>query len=178
MLESLLGALIVFCLRIGDVSAGTLRVVLLVNGRRGPATVMAFCESAIWIFAISQVFASLSGDYIRMLGYAGGYAAGTLVGMTVEQYIAFGQQLVRIITRGTDANMKELLAAEGFGVTQFCGEGVGGPVQELLIAIPRKRRKRLIQLVREIDPKAFITVEGVTQIVGGFIPRAWSDHGK
>ncbi len=178
MLEPLLGALVIFALRIGDVSVGTLRVVLLVSGKKLPATILAFFESAIWIFAISKVFAEIGGNPVKMFAYASGYAAGTLVGMAAEQYMAFGEQLVRVITRRVEANMKELLAAEGFGVTSFSGEGIGGPVEELLIAIPRKRRSRLLQLVRQIDPKAFITVEGVTQIVGGFIPRAWTDHGK
>jgi uncharacterized protein YebE (UPF0316 family) len=177
-MEAVLGALFIFLLRIGDVSVGTLRVVLLVSGRKQPATMLAFCESAIWIFAISRVFAKIDGHPEKMIAYAAGYAAGTLVGMTVEQYLAFGEQLVRVITRRTDANMKELLAAEGFGVTSFCGQGVGGPVEELMIAIPRKRRTKLLKLVRDIDPKAFITVETVTQILGGFIPRAWTDHGK
>lgn len=177
-MEELLGALLIFGLRICDVSIGTLRVVLLVAGRRGPATVLAFLESVIWVFAASKVFASLAGHPEKMLAYAAGYACGTLVGMTVEQYLAIGQQLVRVITRRSEVNMKELLAAEGFGVTSFRGEGVGGPVEELLIAIPRRRRKHLLQLVHQIDPKAFVTVEPVTQILGGFIPRAWTDHGK
>ena len=178
MLEALLPALLIFALRICDVSVGTLRVVLLVNGRRLPATMLAFVESCIWVFAAAVVFADLKEHPERMFAYAAGYATGTLVGMTIEQFLAFGQQLVRVITRKTQDNMKELLAAEGYGVTSFCGEGIGGPVEQLVIAIPRRRRKHLLQLVHQIDPQAFITVEPVNQILGGFIPRAWTDHGK
>ncbi len=170
-MEAFVGALIIFCLRIGDVSVGTLRVMFLVNGRRGPAMVLAFVESTIWIFAIAKVFKELEGHPGNMLAYAGGYACGTLVGMTVERLLAFGQVMVRVITRDATVQMKELLAGEGYGVTEFCGKGVGGEVKELMMVIPRRRRPSLLKLVHQIDPKAFVVVEAVSHSVGGYVPR-------
>ena len=146
-----LGALAIFCLRIGDVTAGTLRVIFLVNGRRGPAMALAFCESAIWILAISRVFAHLD-VWQNMVGYACGYACGTLVGISVDQFIGVGRSIVRIITRAPGAGLRERLAAEGYGVTTFHGEGVNGPVQELVVVISRRRRKALLASVRATDP--------------------------
>ncbi len=170
-MEVFLGALFIFCLRIGDVSIGTLRVMFLVNGKRTPATVLAFVESAIWILAISRVFKELDGHPGNMLAYASGYACGTLVGMTAERLLAFGQVMVRVITRDASVRMKDLLAGEGYGVTEFSGQGVGGDVKELMIVIPRRRRVGLLTLVHQIDPKAFVIVETITQSVGGYLPR-------
>ena len=172
-----LGALLIFCLRIGDVTAGTLRVIFLVNGRRGPAMALAFAESAIWILAISKIFAQL-GQWQNMVGYAAGYACGTLVGISVDQFIGIGQSIVRVITREPGPHLRERLAAEGFGVTTFEGVGVNGPVQELILVIPRRRRKQLIAHVHAIDSQAFITVESAAQTYGGYHARPVRDHNK
>ena len=172
----LLGALLIFCLRIGDVTAGTLRVIFLVAGRRGPAMALAFCESAIWIVAIRKVFQN--PDPWQMLGYACGYASGTLVGISVDQFIGIGQSIVRVITREPGPHLRERLAGEGFGVTTFEGIGVNGPVQELILVIPRRRRNALLAHVRDIDPNAFITVEAAAQTYGGYNARPVRDHNK
>lgn len=172
-----LGALLIFCLRIGDVSCGTLRVIFLVNGRRGPATLFAFCESAVWVIAISRVFSHLD-HWQNMVGYATGYAAGTMVGITLDQFIGIGNTVVRVFTRDTHLDLRDRLAAAGFGVTLFRGEGVNGPVQELIIVIPRRRRKELVKHVRAVDPTAFVTFEAAAATYGGYGARPIRDHNK
>jgi uncharacterized protein YebE (UPF0316 family) len=172
-----LGALLIFALRIGDVSAGTLRVIFLVNGRRVPAMLLAFCESAIWVFAISKVFAHLD-SWQNMAGYACGYAAGTLVGISLDQYIGIGKSIVRVVTQDPGKHLQERLRSEGFGLTTFIGEGVNGPVQELFIVIPRRRRSALIRHVYDLDPDAFITVENAAATYGGYHARPVKDHDK
>ena len=171
-----LGALI-FCLRIGDVSAGTLRVIFLVNGRRFPATCLAVCESGIWVIAISRVFSHLD-HWQNMLGYALGYAAGTLCGITLDQFIGVGTVVARIIIRDGSLHLRDTLAAEGFGVTTFMGHGVAGPVQELILVLPRRRRNQLLKHVKEIEPEAFMTFENVAASYGGFTTRVGRDHNK
>lgn len=175
-MEAILGALLIFVLRIGDVSIGTMRVLMVVQGRRAPATVLAVLEAGIWILAISRVFSSAS-DWPLMVGYAGGFAAGTLIGMTIEQWIAHGKVLVRVVSRDDAAPLQQTLGENGFGVTKFEGVGVGGsPVHELMIVTNRRLTKKLVRLVHERDADAFITVTGVAQMIGGYLPqtRAWS----
>ncbi|RYG65318.1 DUF2179 domain-containing protein, partial [bacterium] len=172
-----LAALTIFLLRIGDVTMGTLRVIFLVGGRRAPAMALAFCESAIWIVAIRQVFKDPTPA--QMFGYACGYACGTLVGISVDQFIGIGKSVVRVITREPGPHLRDRLAAEGFGLTTFEGMGVNGPVQELILVIPRRRRKQLIAHVHEIDPNAFITVEAAADgHGGGYHERPVRDHNK
>lgn len=175
-MEAIFGALLIFALRIGDVSLGTMRVLMVVQGRRLPATVLAVLEAGIWILAISQVFTS-GYDWPRMIGYACGFAAGTLIGMTIEQWIAHGKVLVRVVSRDDAKPLQQTLGENGFGVTRFQGEGVGGKqVDELMIVTNRRRTKKLVSLVRGQDADAFITVTGVAQMIGGYLPqsRAWS----
>src|SRR4051812_43051534 len=48
-------ALLIFCMRICDVSIGTVRMIFAIRGKRLIAAVMGVLESAIWIIAISKL---------------------------------------------------------------------------------------------------------------------------
>src|SRR5215217_3030756 len=125
-MDALLPALLIFLLRIVDVSIGTLRVMYMVRGERGKTVPLAFLESGVWVFAITRIIKQVDNP-LNMLAFAAGYAAGTMVGMTLERWIASGYILVRVIA---DSASKEGLAgairAAGFGVTVLPGEGRGG----------------------------------------------------
>src|SRR3982750_4243992 len=114
--HTLLLAFSIFCLRVTDVSIGTVRVIFTIRGARLISMVLGFVESSVFIFAVSRV---LSGErnLLTMIGYASGFATGTFVGITLEQWITSGSVLVRIISRSHAIRLKELLASEGFGVT-------------------------------------------------------------
>ena len=86
-MEPLLGALLIFCLRLIDVSMGTVRILMAVRGRRLLAGAIGFFEVTIFLVAISQVVANI-GNWWNVLGYAGGFAVGTILGMTIEKKLA------------------------------------------------------------------------------------------
>ena len=98
-MDLLAGALLVFVLRIGDVSIGTLRMLYSVRGRRLPAASLGLVESGLFVFAISRVFRDLSHNPWNMAGYACGFAAGTALGITLERWIGSGWILARVISR-------------------------------------------------------------------------------
>ena len=54
------GPLLIFCLRIVDVSAATSRVLLAVRGDRLYVPIIGFFESMIWIFAVGAAIQSLN----------------------------------------------------------------------------------------------------------------------
>ena len=58
------------------------------------------------------------------LGYAAGYAAGTFVGVSIEQAVAYGWATVRIVSRAAGVEIAEGLRDVGHGVTEFSGFGV------------------------------------------------------
>jgi uncharacterized protein YebE (UPF0316 family) len=95
-----------------------------------------------------------------------------VVGISLEKWVGTGSVIVRIISRNHAIRLKELLASEGFGVTALAGQGVGGDVLVLFVVTPRKRERHLIQVARQIDDEAFITVESVNSTFGGFAPSA------
>ena len=170
-MEEFLGALLIFGLRICDVSLGTLRSVYVVRGIRRVAVPLAFFESFIWIVAISRIMGQITaGNVPNMIAYSAGFATGTLMGITVEQWIASGWILVRVITK-SDA-LPPAIRGRDFGVTEVQGEGRYGEQSILFIVAPRRRGHELLQLVRETDTHAFVTVDAVNTAMGGYLPSA------
>jgi uncharacterized protein YebE (UPF0316 family) len=170
-MDAILGALLIFFLRLCDVSLGTLRSLYVVRGDRRWATPLAFCESLIWVFAIAKIMKELdAGHSYNMLAYAGGYAAGCFVGITIERWIASGWVLVRIITK--NEALTTAIRARDFGVTQVTAEGRQGEQQILFIVARRRRGDELLELVRKEDEQAFVTVDAVNTAMGGYMPTA------
>ncbi|MEM8872975.1 MAG: DUF5698 domain-containing protein [Planctomycetota bacterium] len=162
---ALLGALLVFGARVGDVSLGTIRNIYTIRGQRGVSFALGFLESLIFITAISAV---LRGEMsvLRTIGYAGGYATGIYVGITVEAWIASGWQIVRVITREkTDLAVK--LREMGWAVTEVAGEGRDGPTPILFLVVRRKKVKAVLAAVTEQAANAFVTIEGAGKVING-----------
>ena len=54
-MEAILGGLLIFVLRLTDVTLGTLRILMTVRGCKLPAALIGFVEVTIFVVAISQV---------------------------------------------------------------------------------------------------------------------------
>ncbi len=70
-------ALLIFALRICDMSMDTLRVLFVVRGKKLFVWILGFMQSVIFVVAISSV---LTGErnYLNILGYATGFATGNM----------------------------------------------------------------------------------------------------
>jgi uncharacterized protein YebE (UPF0316 family) len=158
MFESVFGALLIMFMRICDVSIGTMRTILVVQGRKYLAGIAGSIEVLIWVFAIRYIFQNL--DQIQNLfGYAIGFGLGNILGITLEQKIGLGYVQLNIISKNASEKIVEALRNEKYGVTVLPAHGYTGEVSILVIIAPRKSQKKLIALIESIDKKAFITVQ-------------------
>jgi uncharacterized protein YebE (UPF0316 family) len=162
--DLLLAALLIFLLRIADVSLGTLRITMLVRGQRGLAGLLGFFESLIWLLAAARYLGDLDGSIVKSLGYAGGYAVGTMLGTTIERWIAIGNILVRVIERTDGPSSVETLRAAGFYATVLNATGRDGGVQIIFTVIPRRRQNAIINLLQKTNPAAYVTFEDTTTV--------------
>jgi uncharacterized protein YebE (UPF0316 family) len=170
-MEQLGIALLIFCLRICDVSIGTVRVIYTIRGNRVASAVLGFLESLIWIFAISRAMKYVTDNNpMSMIGWAGGFAAGTVLGITLERWIATGHIIMRVISLEKAEALRDTLRAASVGVTALNADGRGGARMVLFCVAPRKRGKEMIEAVQSIDPDAFITIDPVSQAIGGYMP--------
>jgi uncharacterized protein YebE (UPF0316 family) len=157
----LLAALGIFALRILDVSIGTLRIAYLVRGRRTVAGVLSFFESLVWLVAAAQVITSLDAP-IKFIAYAAGYATGTVLGVSLERWIATGDSLLRVITPVDAPSVDAPLRDAGFTVTSVNAQGRDGDVRLHFTVIPRRKVPSALALVRRVSPDAYVTVEATT----------------
>jgi uncharacterized protein YebE (UPF0316 family) len=173
-MHPLLVAVMIFCLRIADVSIGTIRVIYTVRGNRGVSAVLGVVESAIWIFAISRCMNFINGgDPWAIVGWAAGFGTGNAVGITLERWLGQGSVLMRVISQsGKTHPLRTAIMAQGFGVTALHGDGRDGEVRLLFVVAPRKRAAELLKTVQQLDPRAFITIDPVSEALGGYIPVA------
>jgi uncharacterized protein YebE (UPF0316 family) len=162
-----LGALLIFALRITDMSLDTLRVLFVVRGRKQVAWLLGFCQSAVYVIAIAKVLASLSNP-LAILGYAAGFASGNVLGMFVEERLAVGHIQLQIVTKRRGIALAQALRDGGYGVTEISAHGKDGMVHLLTASVLRKDLARAEAIVHEMDEDAFITSEDVRPLHRGF----------
>ena len=154
----LTGALVFFA-RICDVSIGTIRTIVTVQGRTVIAFILAIFEITIWVTVAGTVINQIKDQPLLVVFYAFGYATGNVVGIMVERKLAFGATILRITSRRAGMEIATHLRNKGQPVTVFNGEGMQGPVHQLYIASRRKDLKWILPEVQRIDPNLFYVIE-------------------
>lgn len=161
--------LIVFFARVLDVSLGTLRIIFTSRGKRRIAPFLGFVEVFIWIVVVSQVVQNVH-SLPAYLGYAAGFAVGTYVGMKIEDRLALGTLVLRIIIAKGAEPLTAALRAAGFGVTSVNGQGAQGEVRLLYTVVPRKSLGIVTHIIHDTRPGTFFSVEEVRSSEMGIFP--------
>ena len=156
--EIIIGAVIIMCMRIADVTIGTMRTIMVVQSRKYHAAIAGFFEVLIWIFAMRYIVQHM--DYtINLIGYAVGFALGNILGITLEQKIALGYTQKNIVSLHHTDEIADRLRKAKYGVTLIPAEGSSGGVTILLVIVKRKHFKKVMQLAESIDKHSFITIQ-------------------
>lgn len=155
--------ILIFLARIGDVSINTLRIVFVMSGKKFIAPLMGFFEALIWLLAIGQIFQNIDNP-LSYIAYSGGFAMGIWVGMTIEEKLALGRVLVRIITPEPLPQLVEYMKEKGYRFTIVGAEGRYGRVQLLFTVLKRDNLKDFVAKVKEVNEKAFYTIESVKRV--------------
>ncbi len=167
----ILGALFIFCLRLADVTLGTVRTVLVMRGVRFAAALVGFFEVIIWVIAISRVMGHLDNVF-NIIAYAAGYSCGILMGIFVEERLALGITVVNIIVHEDEGQLTDALREAGFGVTRMAAYGMRDEMHLLRVVLPRRKLNQLIRLCKKLSPKSFLTIEDVRGAYGGYLPKS------
>lgn len=161
--------LIVFFARLSDVTLGTVRIIFVARGRKYLAPLLGFMEVFIWITVVSQIVRGAQ-NIVAYLAYAAGFAVGNYVGMIVEERLAIGTLVIRVILPKDGAVLIKRLRMEGYGATYVDGYGSSGPVMLIYTVVMRKELAHVVSLIQEIHPKAFFTVEELRSTQQGIFP--------
>ena len=170
MLASILAGLLIFGMRVIDMSADTLRMLFAMRGRKSPAFFIGAAEAAVFILAVSQVLKGPLNPF-TVLGYACGFATGTVVGMLAEERLALGFTRFSIYSLASGANLAGALREAGHAVTEFAGHGQSGDIAVVTCAVSRKDAPAVHDLIRRVDPQAFVTLDDVRSLQRGHFRR-------
>src|SRR5512139_1231898 len=148
--EAWLGAALIFGLRVTDMTLDTLRVLVVMRGKKAIAWVLGFFQALIFVVAITSVLKNLDNP-LSVIGYAAGFATGNVVGMWIEEKLAIGHIHLNVVSPTLGTAIAEKLRTEGFAVTEIPARGKDGMVTLLDISVIRKNVDQVHKIVHAVD---------------------------
>jgi uncharacterized protein YebE (UPF0316 family) len=157
-------ALAIFVSRVLDVSIGTVRTITVVRGYYLLSAVLGFFEVLLWVGATGQVLNQLD-QWHYLVAFAGGFAAGNVVGMHLESLVGLGTVVVRVVSEREEVSISRRLRALGYELTVLEGESEPDrSVEIILLTEERRRLPRMLSALEQVDPDAFYTIEDVRSV--------------
>ena len=168
--------LIIFA-RICDVSLGTIRIISIARGYKLIAPLLGFFEILILLLAIKQIMQNLTNIFYYV-AYSGGFAAGTFIGIYIEEKLAMGIFLIRIITSKDASELIEFIKSAGYGVTSVNAQGATGQVHIIYTIIKRSNIQDITEIIDRFNPKSFYSIEDIRFAKEGVFPLNKSPYKK
>jgi uncharacterized protein YebE (UPF0316 family) len=84
--------------------------------------------------------------------------------MKLEERLAIGHELIRVITRREAHELVDQLKSKGFGVTSVEAMGTDGEVAVLYVIIRRKYLDKVLEIIKQYNPRALYTVEDIRNV--------------
>lgn len=170
-MELLILCIKIFCVRILDVSLGTVRTIVTVKGKTAIAAIIGFIEVLIWFLIVKEALNTDETSIFVALSYAGGYATGTLVGGILSNKFVSGNLGVQIIlSKRDDVIINEIrLAGYAVSVLDVKGKNEEETKYMLFIEINKKKFTALKKLIKKLDEKAFMVVNETKMVQNGYL---------
>ena len=170
-LEGPLLYFIIFIAKIIEVSISTIRIVYVNKGERAKGAILGFVEIMIWLIVVSSVLNNITEDPIKVFIYAAAFGLGNFLGVTIESKIAVGLASIQVVVSQEEGViLADALREQGYGVTIIEGKGKNESIKNLLfIQLKRKKIPEAIKLIKEHNPEAYITINDIKNMFGGYI---------
>jgi len=165
--------IVIFCAKIIEVTISTIRLVYINKGEKLKGTILAFIEISIWLVVVSSVLTNISADPMKAFVYAAAFSLGNYIGVTIESKIAVGLASIQaVVNEESGQFLADILRKQGFGVTLIDGTGKNDSKKNLLfIQLKRKRIPEAIATIKENTPNAYISVNDIKSMTGGFVKK-------
>jgi len=149
------------------VSAFTLRLILVIKGRTGLASVLSMFEVFIYLTGLNLVLQNMNNPY-NMAAYCIGFGLGVYLGSRIEEYLALGYLVVQLIVDTPKSTLPSKLRELGYGVTSWVADGRDGERLVMQVLVRRRNANRLMATLSELAPNAFIISHEPKNLKGGF----------
>lgn len=162
--------LTIIAVNVAYVSCFTLRLILLIKGRRRAAALLAMIEVFIYLIGLNLVLQNVS-DPFNMAAYCLGFGIGVYTGSRIEEMLALGYLVVQVIVDALDPALPVRLRGAGYGVTAWTAEGRDGQRLVMQVLVKRSNERRLMDTLAKLAPKAFVLSHEPKSFRGGFWVR-------
>lgn len=173
-LELWLVCLIVVLGRIFDVALASIRTVFIVKSKPVISACIGFVEVFFWFIivkaALDYIVTSAVDTLLIAFAYATGFALGTYLGCLLSKILVKTKIDVQIVLSSKNEELIEVLQQKGFGQTILNARGSKSGTETYLIQLETdsKSLKELKKIIDQYDPKAFVSVKEVKEVVGGY----------
>lgn len=166
--DMLIWALAIFAARVVDVGLGTIRVQLIIRRKKILAALVGFVEVLIFILVVSRVIQDIQ-NWPYVLAYAGGFAAGTLLGVYLSEQFSKQVMQATVICQLPSEDVEAAVRQAGFALTRYDGTGRDGPVAVIDVVCTSRGLGRLMNVVKRVEPHAFLYTRELAKLQGGYV---------
>lgn len=161
---------LIFLAKTIEVSITTIRIVYVNRGQRVKSALLGFVSSILLITIVGSVVYGLAEDPFKIVAYASGFTLGNLLGVYLESKIAIGLSSIHVVVdEEMGYKLAMILRDHELGVTIIDGVGKDDNKKSLLsIELKRKKIPKIVKLIKQTDPHAFISINDVTSTFGGY----------
>ena len=164
--------LLIFGMKIIEVTMGTLRIILINKGYRKYGVILALIEIFLWVFIASAVIMGLQASPMKGIAYGLGFAAGVYLGSYVEEKLAFGKVLIQaIVPKDRGIIISNTLRESGFGVTALDAKGMDSERKLIMVFANRRDSILVVKAIKELDHHAMIISSDTANLSGGYTQK-------
>ena len=155
---------------LASVGLWTLRVATTARGRKLAGAIIAAIEALVFALTFSHLVADLSAPD-RLIGYGLGVAAGTALGLVVNDRLTPGYTELHLVASGHVPEIVDAFGARGWPVTWSTASGPTGPVTQVAVTVDDFAVSSLVADVNTIAPDAFWTLRSLRVVNATPLPE-------
>lgn len=161
--------LFIFLAKVVEISLGTLRMIVVANGKKWLGAFLQLAHAIVWVFSTGAVLVGINQDWMKAIVFAIGSFVGSYVGCFIEEKLAMGSNMITCITDTGNDKMLNDLRNSGYAVTVMQGCGMEQDKEIYLIMTPRKRRHNVVLILKKYDQNCMIISENAVSVNGGYV---------
>ncbi len=146
----------IFVFKIIEDALGTLRIIVVSNGKKKLGAALHFANAIVWVAVTGTVISNINKDPLKVVFFALGSLVGSYFGSFLEEKIALGTNIVMTETSNVNAE-KIKINLRKYKITDIKQNNN----TLIMITCPRKKTNSIIELIKSYDDKCTITTEKV-----------------
>ena len=146
----------IFIFKIIEDALGTLRIIVVSNGKKKLGAFLHFANAIVWVAVTGTVITNINEDPLKIVFFALGSLVGSYFGSFLEEKIALGTNIIMTETSNINAE-RIIINLPKYKITKI------NQINKTLIMItcPRKKTSDVINLIKTIDKNCNIITEKV-----------------